>query len=125
LYDEANDDGQILTYEGDSSSATNSIRYVLSGKPQTGTVLSLSLSDQNLNSGNTTEGCITVATGALNDDGHLCAGLTNGLGTVGGTVFSDFFADQTDTTWSTVSGTSVMNWSTATDMLTAGFDSTL
>lgn len=123
-YDEANDDGQIMTYEGDDSSASNSNRYILAGKPDTGDAFSLSMKIRDVLAHAELEACVNGSTGAIITDGSRCSATSTR--TVGAavssldTVFSNFFSQRTATTWfSSLTSSTTLGWSSKANMLTA------
>jgi len=123
-FDETNDVGQIMVYEGNDSALAQSTRYVLAGKPNTGDAFSLSMKTLNVESGAKVEACILSANGNIETDGVRCtASSTRSNGAAIDSLdslFTAFFAQKTATTWfSSASETTGLGWSTTTDMLTA------
>jgi hypothetical protein len=122
-YDETNDDGQILTYEG-SDDGTYANRYVLAGKPQTGDAFSLSIKTTQIASSALLEACVSSTTGDIiaSGDGARCS--ASSTRTVGAdvssldTIFTNFLAQKAQTAWGTVSSTTALAWSSKANMLT-------
>lgn len=121
-YDETNDIGQILTYEGPDSSFNDGVRYILAGKPETGTGFSISLKNGNISSGGHLEGCILFSTFALLPDGARCTPSSSMLAgadiDASNSMLSTFHGTQGSTSWQTSSASLGLTWSTTSDMLT-------
>jgi hypothetical protein len=122
-YDETNDDGQILTYEG-SDDGIYATRYILAGKPQTGDAFSLSIKTTQIATSALLEACVSSTTGDIvaSGDGARCS--ASSTRTVGAdvssldTLFTNFLGQKTQTAWGTVSSTTALAWSSKANMLT-------